>query len=157
MACLKKDKIAKKWRKTHQNRVWLQALPQWQRRITGGGADHGKQPLGNRSGQKAISIRNHEEASSKPGLSNKRLDCGSLRSHNLTLFVRLVGRDLVPRVHEFCPFFPFGAIRGVPLLRLPCCSAFVLSNFGKNIIQSEMVEKCCSFLGVVSIAGRKLA
>ena len=58
-------------------------------------ADHGKQPLGNRSGQKAISIRNHEEASSKPGLSNKRLDCGSLRSHNLTLFVRRVGRKTI--------------------------------------------------------------
>ena len=25
--------------------------------------------------------------SSKPGLSNKRLDCGSLRSHNLTLLL----------------------------------------------------------------------
>ena len=51
------------------------------------GADDGKQPLENRAGQKAISIRNLGEASSKPGLSNKRLDCGSLRSHNLTLFV----------------------------------------------------------------------
>ena len=54
------------------------------------GADDGKQPFENRESQKAISIRNLEEASSKPGLSNKRLDCGSLRSHNLTLFV---GRD----------------------------------------------------------------
>ena len=52
------------------------------------GADDGKQPFENRESQKAISIRNHEETSSKPGLSNKRLDCGSLRSHNLTLFVR---------------------------------------------------------------------
>jgi hypothetical protein len=36
MACLKKDKIAKKWRKKQQNQVSLQALPQWQRRITVG-------------------------------------------------------------------------------------------------------------------------
>ena len=42
------------------------------------GAVDGKQPLVNRSGQKAISIRNLEEASPKPGLSNKRLDWGGL-------------------------------------------------------------------------------
>ncbi|MCX7112740.1 MAG: hypothetical protein NTX45_21975 [Proteobacteria bacterium] len=32
--------------------------------------------------------------------------------------VRLVGRDTMPDIHGFCSFFPFGAIRGVPLLRL---------------------------------------
>ncbi|GEM_PF-5917635 len=41
-----------------------------------------------------ISIRNLEETSSKPGLSNKRLDCVSLRSHNLNLLVRLLAFDL---------------------------------------------------------------
>ncbi len=32
--------------------------------------------------------------------------------------VRLVGSETVPDFHEFCSFFAFGAIHGVPLLRL---------------------------------------
>jgi len=32
--------------------------------------------------------------------------------------VRRVGRETMPGIHEFCPFYPFGAIHGVPLLRL---------------------------------------
>ena len=32
--------------------------------------------------------------------------------------VRRVGRDKVLGIHGFCSFYPFGAIRGVPLLRL---------------------------------------
>jgi len=32
--------------------------------------------------------------------------------------VRRVGREAMPDIHGFCSFFPFGAIRGVPLLRL---------------------------------------
>jgi len=31
--------------------------------------------------------------------------------------VRLVGRETMPGNHGFCSFFPFGAIREVPLLR----------------------------------------
>ena len=31
--------------------------------------------------------------------------------------VGLVGRETMPSIHGFCSFFPFGAIRGVPLLR----------------------------------------
>ena len=69
------------------------------------GADDGKQPFENRESQKAISIRNLEVASSKPGLSNKRLDCGSLRSHNLTLFVGLPCWETKPRLHCLCSWF----------------------------------------------------
>ncbi len=32
--------------------------------------------------------------------------------------VRLVDREIMPGIHGFCSFSPFGAIRGVPLLRL---------------------------------------
>jgi len=32
--------------------------------------------------------------------------------------VRQVGRDTMPDINVFCSFYPFGAIRGVPLLRL---------------------------------------
>ena len=31
--------------------------------------------------------------------------------------VRRVGRETMPGIHGFCSFFPFGAIREVPLLR----------------------------------------
>ena len=32
--------------------------------------------------------------------------------------VRPVGKETMPGIHGFCSFYPFGAIRGVPLLRL---------------------------------------
>ena len=32
--------------------------------------------------------------------------------------VRRMGRETMPGIHGFCSLFPFGAIRGVPLLRL---------------------------------------
>ena len=32
--------------------------------------------------------------------------------------VRRVGNETMPGIHGFCPFYPFGAICGVPLLRL---------------------------------------
>ena len=31
--------------------------------------------------------------------------------------VRLVGNETMPTIHGFCPFYPFGAIRGVPQSR----------------------------------------
>ncbi|MEI7868796.1 MAG: hypothetical protein WCI11_12970 [Candidatus Methylumidiphilus sp.] len=34
------------------------------------------------------------------------------------LWVRRVGRETVQGIRGFCSFYPFGAIRGVPLLRL---------------------------------------
>ncbi len=32
--------------------------------------------------------------------------------------VRRVGSETMPVIHRFCSFYPYGAIRGVPLLRL---------------------------------------
>jgi hypothetical protein len=48
--------------------------------------------LENRTAPKAISI----ETSYQPGSSNKRLDCGSLRDHNLTLLVTVQIAKRIP-------------------------------------------------------------
>jgi len=38
---------------------------------------------------------------------------------------RRVGRETMPGIHGFCSFYSFGAIRGVPLLRLTALMRFV--------------------------------
>ena len=49
---------------------------------------------------------------------------------DLTLFVRRVGNETKPRIHGFCSFYPFGAIRGVPLLRLTAFIFHTPARFG---------------------------
>ena len=46
-------------------------------------------------------------------MNTPNVDAGRLERR-----VRRVGRDTVSGIHGFCSLFPFGAIRGVPLLRL---------------------------------------
>ena len=47
--------------------------------------------------------------------------------------VRRVDSETMPTIHGFCSFFPFGAIRGVPLLRL---TALRLTALRPLVIQS---------------------
>ncbi len=45
-----------------------------------------------------------------------RLNTANVHAGRLERRVRRVGRETMPKLHGFCSFFTFGAIRGVPLL-----------------------------------------
>ena len=45
------------------------------------------------------------------------MNTANVHAGRLERRVRRVGREKMPGIHGFCSFSPFGAIRGVPLLR----------------------------------------
>jgi len=50
--------------------------------------------------------------------------------------VRLMGREIMPGIHGFCSFYPFGAIRGKPLLRP---TALQKTAYRRSIIRDAVV------------------
>ena len=46
-------------------------------------------------------------------MNTQNVDAGRLERR-----VRRVGNETMPEIYGFCSLFPFGAVRGVPLLRL---------------------------------------
>ena len=46
------------------------------------------------------------------------MNTANVHAGRLERRVRRVGKETLPGIHGFCSLFPFGAIRGVPLLRV---------------------------------------
>ena len=52
------------------------------------------------------------------------MNTASVHAGRLERRVRPVGRETTPGIHGFCSFYPFGSIRGVPLLSLAALGEF---------------------------------
>jgi len=88
-------------------------------------------------------------------MNTPNVDAGRLERR-----VRRVSRKTMPSIHGFCSFYPFGAIRGVPLLRLTAlvrtiklCAPYMAFGFTEYLGWNTSIALNCSGDGVCFAIG----